>query len=758
MDLAEPPPAVRDALIDAAADVLFVVDEEGVVHSAAVDLQALEDLDRTEIEGVPVFELVAESDRDALRRRIERALGSADADARESGAAGADASGPGASGADAGGTGAAGADAGGPGAAGADVGESGPVGADAGGPGAAGADVGESGAVGADAGGRRGTRDDVTRFRLATDEEPEAWLTATVTELPGSDETVAIVGQDVTDLARRARDHESFAANFEQLHHATTRLWAAETVEECLDIGVAAAVSILGFDWCAFVEARQDCGRFVVRAVSEDAPMALGDRPRALDEGIVGRVYRTGESEVTDDVYEHPETDDPGEFDPSLPDELAAVRSTLTVPVGEWGVFQALSTERGAFTDDDRRLLEALIAATATAIDRIDRESQLRAQRADIQRQYERIESLHTVATEMKTLTDRQSIYEAVVAASEEILEFDIALLDEVQGGVLVPVAVSASLSEEDYHAETPIDLEHSIGARCFREGQTYLVEDVREVDFAESRSKYVAILSVPLEGIGIFQAGSDRPGAFDETDRRLAELLVQHAEAAIERIERERELEQRAAELERQNERLDQFASILSHDMRTPLSVASGYLEIVREESDSPAVAEVAGALEELDDMVEDVLALAREGQEDLELERVDVADRARGSWGAMAPGAATLHVEEDLEIQADERRLGRLLENLFRNAFEHVGEDVTVTIGSLEDGFYVADDGPGIPEGEREAVLQPGETGDGDGTGLGLAIVADIAGVHGWNLDVTEDESGGCRFEFRGVERATE
>ncbi|OYR54849.1 hypothetical protein DJ71_27145 [Halorubrum sp. E3] len=82
-----------------------------------------------------------------------------------------------------------------------------------------------------------------------------------------------------------------------------------------------------------------------------------------------------------------------------------------------------------------------------------------------------------------------------------------------------------------------------------------------------------------------------------------------------------------------------------------------------------------------------------------------------------------------------------------------EHGGEDVTVTVERLEDGFYVEDDGPGIPESERGDVFDSGYTTTADGTGFGLAIVADIADAHGWTLRVAEAESGGARFELTNV-----
>ena len=117
---------------------------------------------------------------------------------------------------------------------------------------------------------------------------------------------------------------------------------------------------------------------------------------------------------------------------------------------------------------------------------------------------------------------------------------------------------------------------------------------------------------------------------------------------------------------------------------------------------------------------------------------------------------GTAELRLAEDLTFTADETRLQRLFENLFRNALDHGGPDVTVTVGVLPDrsGFYVSDDGPGIPEDERESVLEPGYTTHEEGTGFGLAIVSEVVTAHGWEIQVTESDAGGARFEIRGVE----
>jgi PAS domain S-box-containing protein len=203
---------------------------------------------------------------------------------------------------------------------------------------------------------------------------------------------------------------------------------------------------------------------------------------------------------------------------------------------------------------------------------------------------------------------------------------------------------------------------------------------------------------------------------------------------------------------LQHQNERLDEFASIISHDLRSPIAVASGWLEVARQDDDLAALDKVEGALERMERLVTDVLALARQGKTVDAPEPVDLRTAVEEAWANTEAPDATLDLEGDLGVVlADEIRLGQLFENLFRNSLEHVGADVTVSVGLLDDGgFYVADDGPGIPEEKRERVMEYGFTTSKTGTGFGLAIIEAIAVAHGWTVTLTEREGGGARFEF--------
>jgi signal transduction histidine kinase len=193
--------------------------------------------------------------------------------------------------------------------------------------------------------------------------------------------------------------------------------------------------------------------------------------------------------------------------------------------------------------------------------------------------------------------------------------------------------------------------------------------------------------------------------------DQRVDRVILLHDVTEQQRQQRE---------LQRRNEQLDQFASLISHDLRNPLNVAVGRSELAQETGDLAHLDDVQQAHDRMRRLIEDVLALARQGRSLDETRPVSLADAATAAWANVETKASTMQV----------------VENLFRNSVEHAGADASVTVGVHEDGFYVAD----------------------DGTGFGLAIVAEVAQAHGWDVTVTESDEGGARFEFTGVDRAPE
>ncbi|WP_435185309.1 sensor histidine kinase [Halobellus sp. EA9] len=283
----------------------------------------------------------------------------------------------------------------------------------------------------------------------------------------------------------------------------------------------------------------------------------------------------------------------------------------------------------------------------------------------------------------------------------------------------------------------------------------------------------------------------------------------------------------QRRREIEARNDRLADFAESVAHDLRNPLNVAAGNLELARREPKERYFANIESAHDRMATLIDQSLRLARSGREIDELESVELTTFAERCWSNVPTDDSRLDLGAPATIDADPERLTQLLENLFRNAVEHSSESpssvsgaraggdsegrggdfyrgaasaapnagvdagegagseadasaasegtgtgdeadasaadevsekpgVTVSVGPLPDGagFYVADDGPGIPEAERSKVLESGYSRSDDGSGLGLAIVSRIADAHGWSVEIGESDTGGARFEFHVTE----
>ena len=212
-------------------------------------------------------------------------------------------------------------------------------------------------------------------------------------------------------------------------------------------------------------------------------------------------------------------------------------------------------------------------------------------------------------------------------------------------------------------------------------------------------------------------------------------------------RVEHRRNLEEKI-------ERLDRFASIVSHDLKNPLSIINGHVTLARENGNPEHFDAIEEAVDRMDEMLSELLQLTREGNLVGERTDIELEHLAREVWIDCELEPATLEIKSSRTLHADRDRLHELFANLFENAHTHGGESVTVRVGTLDrddiNGFYVEDDGKGIPAGEQETVFEWGHTTTSGGTGFVLAIVAEIVEAHGWEIGVTDSEAGGTRFEI--------
>jgi PAS domain S-box-containing protein len=677
---------------------------------------------------------------------------------------------------------------------------------------------------------------------------------------------------------RAERRLERTQDKLESLHGKASELMEATTEAEIFDLAVEAAEEVLELETCGIYELTG--GEFVPRAVRN---LDHDQNYLSEGEGVAGEAYRRGESVLVDDVQSY------GGAEP-IRDRF---RSTLTVPLGDVGVFQATTEAVEAYSERDRELTELLMNHVTEALNSVryerdlravderleailenttaiiyvkdlegryelvnsryasvlgmDREEILGRTDFDIQsekyarevrendrraietespveveeeafrdgevrtyisvkvpmfdedgdpvavcgistditerkRREEQFRTLHAVAGTLDDCDSPSDVYDALVEGARDVLEHDLAVVDVVEDGDVVEAVATNDGEPAAGRTTAGTDL----ATEAYEREESLVADHLGSGD----RGPYDSVLAVPIDGHGTFRILAEDGTAFDQSDVELVETLVSHAVTTLDRLDRTESLRERTAELERQNERLDQFARIVSHDLRNPLGVAEGHLELARRECDSDHLAEIGQAHDRMRTLVEDLLALARDGEVVADPEPVSLERAVSECWDTVETGEATLRTTADRQLEADRQRFRQLIENLVRNAVEHGSTDgrpetgdaddhetpsgrattetgrsegrqaddpgaVTVTVGGLPDGFYVEDDGPGIPPENREAALEAGHT-TGNGTGLGLSIVQRVAEAHGWDVSVTDGTDGGARFEVTGVDSA--
>lgn len=315
---------------------------------------------------------------------------------------------------------------------------------------------------------------------------------------------------------------------------------------------------------------------------------------------------------------------------------------------------------------------------------------------------------------------------------------------DLLQPGASCPLA--KSYCRKTIHLEDPLTVQHAAV-----EGWE---DDAAYEEFGlESYIGAKVIVEGEIYGTFCFADSEPREEPFTENEEVFVELMAEWVSYEL--------FQKRATErIQAQRDQLEEFSRVVSHDLRNPLSVMGGCLELAEETGDPEHFERCWNALERMETLIDDLLTIARTGDPIDETETVDVSELVTECWSVIATAKATLEVQTDVILEGDRSRLRQLFENLFRNAIEHGSLDVTIHVGTLPDraGVYVEDDGGGIPPEDRERIFEDGYSTGEVGTGLGLTIVRDVVDAHDWDISVAEGPDGGARFEITGVEVVSE
>ncbi|HYP98026.1 MAG TPA: GAF domain-containing protein [Polyangiaceae bacterium] len=511
--------------------------------------------------------------------------------------------------------------------------------------------------------------------------------------------------------------------------------------------------------------------------------LVVGDKVRSIrmkvGHGIPGIVAQTGKSIRIRDAYTDPQ------FERDW-DVLTGYRtkSMLVAPLKNHlgrtiGVIQVLNKKCGQeFTSDDESILSALSTQAAVAIDNsrlflslIQKNKQLLDTTDQLQRKLQDLSLLFELERRTARATTLEELSLAVLGQCAAACEARGAalLLSEEESGDLV---------EYLFDSRNPNELRR-IGVKS-REGflgAAMAAEDILSLHQADTDARFspniegsfgfpvTSVLAVPLEGessplgaIGLFSHEDN--GAFDDADTSLLRLVSANVSTAVRLFNANRSRER--------SQRLTSIGRLLSqviHDFKSPMSVISGYAQLMADSDDRKVRAEYSEEILKQFDLLaamqREVLEFAR-GEKTVFVRKVYLnkffADVRRQLELEISgkPVELSFQVDTKLVARFDEGRLARVIHNLARNAIEAMGDaGGALTIGARMDGqdllIWVQDTGPGIPAAIEGQLFQSFVTmGKAGGTGLGLAIVKKIVEEHGGTVSVTSS-SAGATFELR-------
>lgn len=493
-------------------------------------------------------------------------------------------------------------------------------------------------------------------------------------------------------------------------------------------------------------------------------------------EGLAGAVASTGKPLNIKDAYQDVRFD--AEWDRRTG---YRTRSTLCVPMKNQhgrtiGVVQVLNKHEGYFTVADEALLTALASHAAVSIENsrlflsvVGKNIELLETKEQLEKKIRELDVLFEITQVAASAMELDDLLAGVLARTMRATDAEAAsilLADQDTGDLTFRAAVGG---EPDRVKKMTIKAGQGISGWVAEHGRPQIVNEVeKDARHSQHISDEVgyhpkSVLCVPLrwdEGTGALQLLNKSGGRapFLDDDLKMATVIAGHLSTAIAQAQsRARKArEERLATLGR-------FLSSMLHDLKTPLTVISGYTQMLVHENDvearRAAAASIRRQVQLLKTMMGETLAFAK-GERRVLIRRVYLHSFFEELADQLEPQLAEKRIRLELDLNDrgvahfDEEKMQRVFHNLARNAVEAIGEQGGVCrlrVDRNDDGALVltfSDDGPGVSEEIKGRLFESFTThGKKGGTGLGLAIVQSIVEDHGGTVSV-ESEPGHTAF----------
>jgi len=365
---------------------------------------------------------------------------------------------------------------------------------------------------------------------------------------------------------------------------------------------------------------------------------------------------------------------------------------------------------------------------------------------------------LHDTTSEMLQATDKQTVCEVAVRTAEEFLKFHIVgiWLSNDDGDQLEPAAATAA-SEELFGDQSVYTEGNSLSWQAYTTGEAFVLDDLRdEPGLYNPDTQVRSELILPLGDYGVLNAGALDPYAFTDNDIVLLKLLAENTRIALERFERERELE-------RQSDQMEFFNSILRHDVLNGVTVMKSRAEFLADELEDDQLRDAETIIkwsEDVRDIVTQVQTVLETltGDGDPQLQPVALGTELHTEIARVESTYPDVRfdtsIPDDVLVMANDL-LGDVLGNIITNAVDHNDtDDLRLQIAVEERDELVSvrieDNGQGIADDRKEVIFRRDETGHAKstGSGFGLFFIDVMVTEYGGDVWVEDNDDGGATF----------
>jgi signal transduction histidine kinase len=494
--------------------------------------------------------------------------------------------------------------------------------------------------------------------------------------------------------------------------------------------------------------------------------------PWPIEEGIMGRVVRTGEPEMVEDVTRDADYVDTG----------TSPRSHLAVAIKREGqvigTITLESPEAGGFTVEHMSFLMRLADHAAIAIENVRLYEQTNRRVAELT-------ALQQISLDLTSSLNLSAVLESVAANAFALTQADeitIYLYDEHEDALFFGTGLSRKGKQERPPVPIP---DNELTATVARQGEPIVIPDTRlcqEQPSLHAKWQIGAMASIPLQKaghvMGVFDIIYRRTHFFTQDELRALNLLADQAAIAVQNA-------QLFLEIQRANEAKSEFVGIVSHELKVPMTSIQGYARLMTLGAAGPVSQQqlefaniILKNVERMGNLVSDLLDLARieSGRikispRPINLSKV-VQDAVRSIQGQIDTRGHTLEIgiPRDLpSAKADPVRIIQVWTNLISNAYKYTPRGGRIRAWARPhnggdtgnaDGQWilcaVEDNGVGIEASDQERIfeqfyrVQHAQTKEEQGTGLGLSITQSIIELHGGHIWVESEPGRGSTFYF--------